>query len=256
MARCPFAVWDPINGGLGAYSGGPFKIVHHTTEGSTYAVARAAFQQNHSDPHFTVDASTIFQHIDTSETARSLRNAAGGVQTNRDSAVQIELVGFAGRPKDPAALANVARLCRWIESVHGVPQRWPNGHPRHSTNGSDPGGHNRNSQTWDTQGGHFGHSQVPENNHWDPAYTPTEVAVVTPEMAPMNAAMAMESAPQARDLVPAGNGGPQTVAAEELLARLVGALGPLGDRDMELTVRSQGVEVAVRLGGQAAAPAA
>lgn len=253
MARCPFAVWDPINGGLGAYSGGPFKIVHHTTEGSSYAGARSAFQQNRSDPHFTVDTSTIFQHIDTSETARSLRNAAGGVQTNRDSAIQIELVGFAGRAKDPAALANVARLCRWIESVHGVPQRWPNGLPRHSTNGRDPGGHNRNSQTWDTQGGHFGHSQVPENTHWDPAYTLAEVAVVTPEMVPLGAAVA--SAPQVIELSPADNGSPHGIPAEELLARLVGALGPLGERDMELTVRSQGVEVAVRLGGPAPASA-
>ena len=35
MAICPFAVWHPITGPSGAYSGGPFKIVHHTTEGST-----------------------------------------------------------------------------------------------------------------------------------------------------------------------------------------------------------------------------
>lgn len=253
MARCPFAVWDPIHGGLGAYIGGPFKIVHHTTEGSSYAGARSAYEQNRSEPHFTVDATTIFQHIDTAETARSLRNADGGVQTNRDSAVQIELVGFAGRPKDPSALANVARLCRWIESVHNVAQRWPNGLPRHSTNGSDPGGHNRNSQTWDTQGGHFGHSQVPENDHWDPGYTPAEVAVVTPEMVPLG--FVLESAPQVHELRAADNGGPAAVAPEELLARLMGALGPLGERDMEVTVRSQGVEVAVRLGGGAPASA-
>ena len=60
MARCPFAVWDPINGGLGAFSGGPFKIVHHTTEGSNYTGARSFFLQKKSDPHFTVDATTIY----------------------------------------------------------------------------------------------------------------------------------------------------------------------------------------------------
>ena len=173
------------------------------------------------------------------------------MQTNRDSAVQIELVGFAGRPKDPSALANVARLCRWIESVHGIPQRWPSGLPRHSTNGKDPGGHNRNSQTWDTQGGHFGHSQVPENTHWDPAYTAAEVAVVTPGMVSMD--FSLESAPEAFDQMAAENEAPEALMPEDLLARLVGALGPLADREMELTVRSQGVEVAVRLGGGAGA---
>lgn len=180
MARCPFALWEPVNGGLGAYSSGPFKIVHHTTEGPSYAVALAAYKANKSEPHFTVDGSTIYQHVDTDEVSRSLRNATGGVETNRDSAVQIELVGEAGKPKNPAALAKVASLCRWIEGQHGVPQYWPNGHPRYSSNGQDPGGHNRNAQTWDNVGGHYGHSQVPENTHWDPGYTPSEVLIVTP----------------------------------------------------------------------------
>jgi hypothetical protein len=181
MAICPFATFDQISGGLGAFAGGPFKIVHHTTEGSTYAGARSAFASNKSDPHFTVEGDRIFQHIDTAQTARALRNAPGGVQTNRDSAVQIEVVGFAGRAKDVTTLKAVARLCRWIEGQHGVAQRWPNGAPRVSTNGRDPGGHNRNATTWDAEGGHYGHSQVPENTHWDPGYTAAELAIVTPD---------------------------------------------------------------------------
>jgi hypothetical protein len=100
VARCPFAIWRPISGSSGAHVGGPFKIVHHTTEGSSAEGAMGAFRSNRSDPHFTVDAVNIFQHIDTAEGARALRNQAGGVQTNRDSAVQIELVGFAHLPKD------------------------------------------------------------------------------------------------------------------------------------------------------------
>jgi hypothetical protein len=187
MARCPFAVWDEITGGLGPYSTGPYRIVHHTTEGPTYAGARAAFAARRTDPHFTVDAAAIHQHIDTAETARALRNDPGGSQTNRASAVQIEVVGFAARAKDAATLANVARLCRWIEQEHGVPQAWPNGLPRFSTNGHDPGGHNRNGANWDARGGHYGHSQVPENVHWDPGYTPEEVAVLTPDLQPVAA---------------------------------------------------------------------
>jgi hypothetical protein len=178
MAKCPFAKWQPITGPSGEYSGGPFKIVHHTTEGSTAKGAMQAFAKNRSDPHFTVDATHIYQHLDTSQFARALRNAAGGVQTNRDSAVQIELVGFAHLPKDPAALHNLARLCRWIEATHGIPNTWPAGAPRPAKNGKDPGGHNRDPAIWDAKGGHYGHCHVPENTHWDPAYSAAEVAFI------------------------------------------------------------------------------
>lgn len=175
MARCPFAEWRPITGPSGAYVSGPFKIVHHTTEGASAEGALNAFRSNRSDPHFTVDATTIYQHVDTGEWSRSLEHPQGGPETNRDSAVQIEVVGFAGRPKSKPTLRNVARLCRWIEMTHNVPKVWPNGFPKASTNGHDPGGHNRDAITWDTTGGHYGHSQVPRNVHWDPGYTEEEV---------------------------------------------------------------------------------
>jgi hypothetical protein len=176
MARCPFATWKPITGGVGSYLGGPFKIVHHTTEGSTALGAMGAYKSNRSDPHFTVDSTTIFQHIDTDFSARSLFNADGGVQTNRDSAIQIEVVGFAGKPKNKETLKNVARLCRWIEETHKVSKVWPNGFPK--TGSTDPGGHNRNATNWDTKGGHYGHSHVPENDHWDPGYTKAEIEII------------------------------------------------------------------------------
>jgi N-acetylmuramoyl-L-alanine amidase CwlA len=174
MAVCPFATQKPITGPAGSNLGGPFKIVHHTTEGSTADGAMTAFKNHRSDPHFTVDKTKIYQHIDTDVASRALRNAPGGVETNRDSAVQIEVVGFAGAPKDAATLKNVARLCRWIEATHGVSAVWPAGRPNPPHNGKDPGGHNRDPNIWNTQSGHFGHSQVPENTHWDPAYSKVE----------------------------------------------------------------------------------
>lgn len=178
MPLCPFAQQMQITGSVGAYAGGPFKIVHHTTEGGSAASAFEAYRANRSDPHFTVDDTTIYQHIDTAVSARSLKNASGGVQTNRDSAIQIEVVGFAHLPKSQATLRNVARLCRWIEATHGVARVWPNGPPKPARNGRDPGGHNRDAATWDLRSGHYGHSQVPENDHWDPAYTDAESAFV------------------------------------------------------------------------------
>jgi N-acetylmuramoyl-L-alanine amidase CwlA len=176
MPRCPFAQWMPISGESGSNTGGPFKIVHHTTEGSSAQGAFDAFRSHHSDPHFTVDGAAIYQHIDTSKAARALKNPAGGVETNRDSAVQIEVVGFAHRPKARDTLNNVRKLCRWIETTHNVPKVWPNGPPKPAINGHDPGGHNRNAHVWDTTAGHYGHSNVPENEHWDPGYTATEIA--------------------------------------------------------------------------------
>lgn len=182
MARCPFAQWDPVPDTTtgGSYTSGPFRIVHHTTEGSTYLGARSAYQASNSPPHFTVDAMTIYQHIDTDRAARALRNPSGGVETNRHSAIQIEVVAFAGQPKNAQTLARVAQLCRWIEQTHGVPQVWPNGYPRPARNGQDPGGHNRSVANWSELGGHYGHSQVPENTHWDPAYTREEVESLMP----------------------------------------------------------------------------
>ncbi len=178
MARCPFSVWDSIVALRRRYTGGPFRIVHHTTEGSNYAGARATYLRTRDLPHFTVEAATIHQHLDTDGPATALANPPGGVQTNNLSAVQIELVGFAGRPKEPQALQNVARLCRWLEQVHRIPRVWPNGYPNPPLHGNDPGGHNRDAANWATKGGHYGHCHVPENSHWDPGYTEAEVHVV------------------------------------------------------------------------------
>jgi len=189
MAVCPFAVQKPMAGSPGGYVGGhPFKIVHHTTEGSGADAAIATYNQTHNIPHFTVDDLTIYQHADTDVAASALRHPAGGTETNRSSAVQIELVGFAGKPKNPNSLKNMARLCRWIEQTHNVPPVWPNGYPNPPVNGQDPGNHNRNQQNWDTKGGHYGHCHVPDNTHWDPAYTQAEVATVMQAVAPEDVA--------------------------------------------------------------------
>jgi len=187
MAKCPFAVWNPFGGSPGGYTGGhPFKIVHHTTEGSSADAAFREYRNSKNIPHFTVDDMTIYQHVDTDQAASALRHPDGTTETNRSSAVQIELVGFAGRPKSAASLENVARLCRWIEATHRVPSVWPNGSPKPAVNGQDPGGHNRNQQNWDNLGGHYGHCQVPNNTHWDPAYTGAEVSAVMEATAPRN----------------------------------------------------------------------
>lgn len=178
MARCPFARWMPLPWNAGHYVAGPFKIVHHTTEGSTAAGAFGTYHQSQDIPHFTVDDQFIYQHLDTEVAATALAHPPGTVETNKHSAIQFELVGFAGKPKNRASLKNVGRLCRWIESTHGVPMEWPNGFPKPPVNGKDPQHHNRDQHNWTTKGGHYGHCHVPVNVHWDPAYTADEVAYV------------------------------------------------------------------------------
>lgn len=255
MAKCPFATFDEITGPVGPFGAGPFKIVHHTTEGATYAGAKAAYKANKSDPHFTVTGNDVFQHIDTAQSARALKNAPGGVETNRDSAVQIEVVGFAGKPKDVTTLRTVAKLCRWIETEHGVNQRWPNGKPKTSTNGSDPGGHNRDPTTWDNEGGHYGHSQVPENHHWDPGYSEAELAMVTPEAVfDAHEELAASAAPVGLpELVAEPR---STEAADTILQRVLAGLAASADSGLirrpvrvTVSVKTAGVEVQVVLEG-------
>lgn len=176
MARYPQATWHPMSGGAGAFLGGPFRIVLHTTEGSSVQGALAALKSAKSDSHFVAGDDGIVQLIDTSESARSLQNAAGGVQTNRLSAIQIEMVGDAARRKSMAMLSHVRRLCRWIEREHGVPHAWPAGLPMPMTYAEAQRKTARPISVWSSQGGYYGHSQVPENSHWDPALAPDEVS--------------------------------------------------------------------------------
>jgi hypothetical protein len=187
MARCPFAEWKPIGtsaSGAAHFDGGPFRIVHHTTEGSSAAGALSTFARNRDAPHFTVDAKTIWQHVDTGRASRALRHR--GTPTNSHSAIQIEVVGFAdktnrlnkkGQPNE-ATLHNVARLCRWLEATHGIPQTWPNGPPALKAQGFRK---NRSIPTWLKKGGHFGHVDVPGNIHYDPGYTEADLHIITPD---------------------------------------------------------------------------
>jgi hypothetical protein len=250
VARYPFATWDEISGSIGPYSSGPFRIVHHTTEGSSYAGARAAYVAKRADPHFTVSGSEVHQHIDTSEAARALKNRPGGAETNRASAIQIEIVSFAGQPKDVTTLQTVAELCRWIEIEHGIPQDWPNGPPRWSTNGQNPGGHNRDAATWTSEPGHYGHSQVPENDHWDPGYTPAELAIVTPSAVfDGHEALAAPAAalPESIDAAPAASA--EVIAARliDRVADVAAAAREAGAARAHVRVVSRGVEITLTL---------
>lgn len=155
----------------------------HTTEGKTYAGARQAYVLNNSWPHATVTFQAgifrCYQHVPLSKPARALRNESGGVQTNRDNVIQLEIVGTADRhnastwgdqyvenfPQE--YLDGIARWMRFVETNHRVPRRctvkfirYPESYGANGVRLTGP--------QWDAYTGWLGHQHAPENTHGDP----------------------------------------------------------------------------------------
>lgn len=184
----PAAIRKVGNSG-GSYTGGPFKGVLHTTEGSSAAGAIGAYAANNSWPHFTVDRDgKVYQHVGIDVAARALRNESGGVQTNRDSAIQVEVVGWASKPAWPLVQVEALRkLMRWVEAQTGIQPTGPV-----FGSGEQYGYRNPlefSPSTWDAFNGWCGHQHVPENSHWDPGAI--DLKTLLPEvmipMIPVNA---------------------------------------------------------------------
>src|ERR1041384_4890718 len=171
--RYPGARWDGLPG-AGSFLGGPFRGVLHTTEGATYAGARAAYLKSRVSPHFTIGVEGCWQHVDIDRSSSALVNIIGGVETNRLSAIQIEVIGFAANPDWPDNLITAVRdLMTWIETNTGIepwaPPLW---------GGNDAYGlHTRYRMApsaWLNFDGWCGHQHVPENEHSDPGRIPIE----------------------------------------------------------------------------------
>lgn len=168
MAWYPNADRSTVGNNAGAYTGGPYKGVLHTTEGSSAAGAIGAFKANNSWPHFLVDnTGKVWQFIDTTKAGRALQNLAGGIQTNTDSAIQIEVTGFASQPlQHPLAqMDGLKALMRWIEVNTGVK---PKGPGRAFATAYGQNSLRFTFAQWDAFDGWCGHCHVPENDHWDP----------------------------------------------------------------------------------------
>jgi hypothetical protein len=181
MSVCPFADQSrrydsafPTQ----VYRGGPNKGVLHTTE----TTGLPGYSGGSMAPHFTVvpNLSTrtvkIYQHFDTRRPSRALVDLSGGVQTNNDGVVQIELAGTCSTsgpglfwPTAPEwALDPVRELLGWINADRGIPLVGP---PRGWL--SYPASYGRSAvrmtpTEWDNFAGWCGHQHVPENDHGDP----------------------------------------------------------------------------------------
>lgn len=150
----------------------PWRGVLHTTEGATAAGAIAAYRRNYSAPHFTVTfeggSFKVYQHIALDKAARSLKNALGGVQTNRTRCIQIEIVGEATHIStiSDQYLNGIGSLMRWIETNTQIQRTAPMFKPYPSSYGNN--GVRFTAAQWNEFNGWCGHMHVPENDHGDP----------------------------------------------------------------------------------------
>jgi len=172
----------------GAFQSGVEKVVLHCTEGTGWP----SYSGGASAPHFTVmgdfDAKRLTwrQHFRMDRYSRSLRNASGGVQTNIDGAIAVEIVGTCDRKtswKEPHlhmwdlpewALAGLADWVRWCHVEHGVRLIAPGLWPAYPSSPTLDARARMSGAAWNAFRGVCGHLHVPENTHLDPGDFPIE----------------------------------------------------------------------------------
>lgn len=157
----------------GSYTSGPRKLVLHTTEGALEG-ALAAYANKRVVPHFTWDRASRrrLQHVDTDRSVSALANDSGGVQTNRDGAIQVEITGFAADSHNwsDSDLRWIAEGIKEVCEVEGID--WRNFRTfvgeEAGTIAREDAPQRMSFAEWDAFDGVCGHQHVPENHHWDP----------------------------------------------------------------------------------------
>lgn len=168
---------DPPTDGGSFVDGYAAREVLHTTEGGPdYRPSRSSYFGHAFWPHATaarVDGiARIVQHLPISRAARAMENDAGGVETNRAHAVQLEIGWWADRigdlPDDIAAVAG--DWVTWVAGQIGCRLAGPRFYGRDAgwqlTLESAP--QRFTADAWRAFDGVCGHQHVPENVHWDP----------------------------------------------------------------------------------------
>lgn len=148
----------------GQFTGGGWKLVWHTTEGSSLQGAIDTLRARRSAPHFVIDPRTgrCVQTIPLNRAARCLQHI-GPEETNRARAIQVEVVGFAAHSGEwpESHYRRLAMLALLIEHRVPIPRRMAAGltfsNPRKLT-----------GVGFVRAAGHLGHIHVPGNNHTDP----------------------------------------------------------------------------------------
>lgn len=163
---------------------GQWKLVLHTTESDTFTPNDSNYFGHSNYPHFTAylkdgePVARVYQHIPINRAARALKNKDGGVETNADLIVQIEIVGRAkNAPNFPTALLDAVRAVGlWVAQQTGMP--WQ----ASVTFGA--GAKRLDGPTFDNYAGILGHVHVPENSHTDPGAINIDYILNGPEPEP------------------------------------------------------------------------
>jgi hypothetical protein len=153
------------------------KLLLHTTEGSSWPVySGGSIAPNLTALPDVANRRLIWRHhFPVNMSSRALKNAPGGVQTNADHVVQVELIGTCEKggpglywPGAPDwALAGVAELARWLHIEWGLTlNAAPLWLPYPASYGNTKA--RMSGATWDAFRGILGHQHVPENDHGDP----------------------------------------------------------------------------------------
>ena len=164
----------------GSFVARPYRGLLHTTEGSTYAGARSAYAASGNMPHFTIGAEGCWQHCQLDHASRALVNAPGGVETNRLSCIQIEVIGFAAKPAWPDSLITaVKNLMIWIEQQTGI-KPWSPPFEAYPASYGFLNSVRMTADNWVKFDGWCGHQHCPENDHGDPGAIPIQQLLERP----------------------------------------------------------------------------
>lgn len=172
---------------------GPVTIgVLHTTESLRFIPNYDNYFGHSSYPHFTcVVVGGVFfsyQHISIRRAARALKNRAGGVQTNREGVIQIEVVGQARRPftNDPVMVEGLTKLMRWIESETEIEAQSSVDWVSYPQSYGERAKQRLSNTAWQQYVGWLGHQHVPENDHGDPGAININALMQVPNTPPDN----------------------------------------------------------------------
>lgn len=159
----------------GSFSGGKFKVVWHTAEGSSISGTYSAVAGKRAAPHFILDPKLgqVVQCVGLDLSARALEHPAGTAETNRACAIQVEIVGFSD-----LNLAKSSRAeDRWVgnfgdkewDAIAGLGYLIRRHVPvaNKVRNFTEP--KKFGEQEFVNFSGHCGHIHVPHNEHWDPS---------------------------------------------------------------------------------------
>lgn len=175
MASFAFQALPAGSGAAGSYVDAPWRVMFHTTE--TTADPRSWVPGWISPSHIVADyeRDLVIECIALDQAAKALWNEPGGVETNRQRCIQVELNGRA----DDAGSWPDAKL-RWIATAVLVPiVKWirAQGGDIDLTDVPEPGPHANSARVdapqrmafprWNTFNGVCGHRHAPENDHYD-----------------------------------------------------------------------------------------